>query len=165
MPPRLWPGKAGGANPLTSGPGALCGQEQRDHGHPPPARAPGPGRSRGHDRCRRLPEGHRAGTAGRGRRLRVGPEAQLPCEVWEVASRVGYAVLLFLGSLVVAAVFIGSNVLLEWLIGFAVNQETRTYDVVKAVLDILLIGFALVGSTIGGAVIVLKEILSSVKSF
>ena len=90
---------------------------------------------------------------------------KVPCEVREVTARVGYAVLLFLGSLVVAAVFIGSNVLLEWLIGFAVNQETRTYDVVKAVLDILLIGFALVGSTIGGAIIVLKEILSSVKSF
>ena len=31
----------------------------------------------------------------------------------EVASRVGYAVLLFLGSLIVFAVFIGSSVLLD----------------------------------------------------
>jgi hypothetical protein len=90
---------------------------------------------------------------------------KVPSEIRELVARVGYAVLLFLGSLVVVAVFIGSNVLLEWLIGFAVNKETRTYAVVKTVLDILLIGFALVGTTIGGAIIVLKEIWSSVKSF
>ena len=92
-------------------------------------------------------------------------DMKVPSEIRELAARVGYAVLLFLGSLVVVAVFIGSNVLLEWLIGFAVNKETRTYDVIKTVLDILLIGFALVGTTIGGAIIVLKEIWSSVKSF
>ena len=82
-----------------------------------------------------------------------------------MASRVGLAVLLFLGSLVVAAFFIGSSIFLDWLIGFAVDKETRTYALVKTTLDILLLGFALVGTTIGGAIILLSEIYSSVKSF
>ncbi|MYC62952.1 MAG: ISAs1 family transposase [Caldilineaceae bacterium SB0661_bin_34] len=42
----------------------------------PSARPHPPAGGRGHDRRRRLPDGHRAGPAGRRRRLRPGPQAQ-----------------------------------------------------------------------------------------
>ncbi len=82
----------------------------------------------------------------------------------EVAFRVGFAVLLFLGSMVVNAAFIGSSLLLDWLLGFAVDKETRVYEIVKTVLDILLLGVGLV-VTIGGAVVVVRETWTSIVSF
>lgn len=37
-------------------------------------------------------------------------------------------ILLFLGSLIVLAGFIGSSVFVDWLLGFAVDQETVIYQ-------------------------------------
>ena len=82
----------------------------------------------------------------------------------EVASRVGYAVLLFLGSLIVFAVFIGSSVLLDWLLGFAVDKETTPYQWTKAVMDAVLVGCGLL-VTLGGVVMVVTETWASVGSF
>lgn len=82
----------------------------------------------------------------------------------EVASRVGYAVLLFLGSLIVSAVFIGSNVLLDWLLGFAVDKETAPYQWAESVLDAVLAGCSLL-VTLGGAVMVVMETWASARSF
>ena len=68
-------GRLPGAGGADRGPGAVRCQEQRDHGHPPPARPHPPGRGRGHDRRRRPPEGRRAGPAGGRCRPCAGPGA------------------------------------------------------------------------------------------
>lgn len=92
------------------------------------------------------------------------PTMGLGYDFREVASRVGYAVLLFVGSLIVFAVFIGSNVLLDWFLGFAVDKGTAPYQWTKSVLDAALVGCGLL-VTLGGVVIVAMETWASVWSF
>ena len=69
--------------------------------------------------------------------------------------------MLFVGSLIV---FIGANVLLDWLLGFAVDKGTAPYQWTKSVLDAVLVGCGLL-VTLGGVVIVAMETWASVWSF
>ena len=66
--------------------------------------------------------------------------------------RVLPAALTFLTSLVMAAVLVDSGILLEWLIGLAVGYETMAYRVVGFVLDVTLVGCAVVWAVTGAVV-------------
>ena len=82
--------------------------------------------------------------------------------IWEVVpqSRVGFAVLRLLGSVAVFAACIGSSILLDWLMGYAVDTETDVYLWINTVMDVVLLGTgALV--TIGGCIVVVVETWTS----
>lgn len=81
-----------------------------------------------------------------------------------MASRVGFAVLLLLGSVAVFAACIGSSIFLDWLLGSVVDTETVVYKWTNTVVDALLLGTGLVVTT-GGCIVVAIETWMSIKGF
>ena len=85
-------------------------------------------------------------------------------ELQAALGRVLPAALTFLTSLMMAAILVGSGILLEWLIGIAVGYDTAAYRVVKFVLDVALVGCALIWAGTG-AVVATWEAIVSAKAF
>ena len=84
-------------------------------------------------------------------------------ELEAALSRVLGPALTFLTSLLMAAIFVGSGILLEYLVGLAVGNETLGYRIVSYALDITLVGCAVVWA-IAGAVVATWEAFTSVKN-
>jgi hypothetical protein len=78
--------------------------------------------------------------------------------------RVGLAALTFLTSLSMAVILVLSGLLLEWIIGFSIDAGTRTHNVITFVLDVTLVGCAVVWA-ITGAVIVTWEAVVAARTF
>ena len=78
--------------------------------------------------------------------------------------RVALAAINFLTSLLMAVILVLSGLLLEWIIGFSIEPGTQTHQVVGFVLDVTLVGCAVVWA-ITGALIVTWEAVISAKSF
>ena len=84
-------------------------------------------------------------------------------ELEAALSRVLGPALTFLTSLLMAAIFVGSGILLEHLVGLAVGNETLGYRIVSYALDITLVGCAVVWA-IAGAIVATWEAFTSVKN-
>ncbi len=82
-------------------------------------------------------------------------------ELQTALRRVLPAALTFLTSLVMAAIMVGSGILLEWLIGIAVGYDTAAYRIVQYVLDVTLVGCALVWASTGAVVATWEAIVSA----
>ena len=67
----------------------------------------------------------------------------------------------FLRSLVVAAVLVLSSIALEWLIGFTLPRESKSYQVVKFVLDVSLVGSASVVAACGALIVAWDAVVST----
>lgn len=78
--------------------------------------------------------------------------------------RVALAAITFFTSLLMAVVLVLSGLLLEWIIGFSVEPGTQTHNVISFVLDVTLVGCAVVWA-ITGAVIVTWEAVVAAKAF
>lgn len=78
--------------------------------------------------------------------------------------RVALAAITFLTSLVMAVILVLSGLLLEWIIGFSIEPGTQTHNVISLVLDVTLVGCAVVWA-ITGAVIVTWEAVLAAKTF
>lgn len=78
--------------------------------------------------------------------------------------RVALAAITFLTSLLMAVVLVLSGLLLEWIIGFSIEPGTQTHNVISLVLDVTLVGCAVVWA-ITGAVIVTWEAVLAAKTF
>ena len=63
-----------------------------------------------------------------------------------------------------AVILVLSGLLLEWIIGFSIKTGTQTHLVVGFVLDVTLVGCAVVWA-VTGALIVTWEAVISAKSF
>ena len=74
------------------------------------------------------------------------------------------AALTFFTSLLMAVVLVLSGLLLEWIIGFSINEGTQTRKVVSFVLDVTLVGCAVVWA-VTGAVVVTWEAMMAAKAF
>ena len=70
----------------------------------------------------------------------------------------------FLTSLVMAVILVLSGLLLEWIIGLSIEPGTQTHNVISLVLDVTLVGCAVVWA-ITGAVIVTWEAVLAAKTF
>lgn len=77
--------------------------------------------------------------------------------------RVALAAINFLTSLLMAVILVLSGLLLEWIIGFSIDTGTQTHRVVGFVLDVTLVGCAVVWA-ITGALLVTWEAVISAKS-
>ena len=69
--------------------------------------------------------------------------------------RVGFAVLTFIGSLLLVSAFFGAGVLLEILVGLTVEDGTLPHRIFRFVLIVTLIGTALVITSCGAIVVCL----------
>ena len=78
--------------------------------------------------------------------------------------RVALAAMTFLTSLAMAVILVLSGLLLEWIIGFSIEPGTQTHNVISLVLDVTLVGCAVVWA-ITGAVIVTWEAVLAAKTF
>ena len=78
--------------------------------------------------------------------------------------RVALAAITFLTSLVMAVILVLSGLLLEWIIGFSIEPGTQTHNVISLVLDVTLVGCAVVWA-ITGAVIVTWEAVLAARTF
>ena len=72
------------------------------------------------------------------------------------------AALTFLTSLVMAAVMVGSGILLELLIGLAVGYDTRAYQIVGFVLDTTMVVCGLTWAVAGAIVATWEAVISAV---
>ena len=82
-------------------------------------------------------------------------------ELLAALRRVLPAVLTFLTSLVMAAILVGSGILLEFLIGFAVGYDTLAYRIVGFVLDTTMVICALAWAVIGAIVVTWEAVISA----
>ena len=78
--------------------------------------------------------------------------------------RVLPAALTFLTSLAMAAILVGSGILLEWLIGHAVGYGSTAHRIVGFALDVTLVVCATVWACTG-AVVATWEAIVSAKAF
>ena len=78
--------------------------------------------------------------------------------------RVALAALTFFTALLMAVILVLSGLLLEWIIGFSIGEGTQTHDVVSFVLDVTLVGCAVVWA-ITGSVVVTWEAVMAAKAF
>ena len=78
--------------------------------------------------------------------------------------RVALAAITFLTSLLMAVILVLSGLLLEWIIRFSIAAGSRTHNVITFVLDVTLVGCAVVWA-ITGAVIVTWEAVVAAKAF
>ncbi len=78
--------------------------------------------------------------------------------------RVLPAALTFLTSLAMAAILVGSGILLEWLIGYAVGKDTMAHRIVGFALDVTLVICAAVWACTG-AIVATWEAIVSAKAF
>ena len=85
-------------------------------------------------------------------------------ELKDALRRVLPAALTFLTSLAMAAILVGSGILLELLIGYAVGYGTTAHGVVNFVLDVTLVICAVVWACTG-AVVATWEAIVSAKAF
>ena len=79
-------------------------------------------------------------------------------------NRVARAVLTFIGSLVVSAVFILAGIGLKTLVGLSVDEGSLPHQVFVFVLDVTLLGAAAVVS-ICGAIVAIAESVKSTLEF
>lgn len=84
-------------------------------------------------------------------------------ELYIALNRVLRPALTVLTSLLMASILVSSGILLEWLIGFAVGNETWSYRIVRFALDITLVGCAVVWA-ITGAIVATWEAIVSAKT-
>ena len=85
-------------------------------------------------------------------------------ELLSALRRVVLAAITFLTSLIMAIILVLSGLLLEWIIGFSIDAGTQTHTVINFVLDVALVGCAIVWA-ITGAVIVTWEAVVAAKAF
>ena len=85
-------------------------------------------------------------------------------ELLAALRRVALAAITFLTSLLMAVILVLSGLLLEWIIGFSIDEGTQTHNVISFVLDVTLIGCAVVWA-ITGAVVVTWEAVMAAKAF
>ncbi len=67
----------------------------------------------------------------------------------------------FLRSLVLAAVLVLSGMALEWLVGLTLPKESKSYQIVKVVLDVSLVYGAVVIAACGAFIVVWDTIVST----
>ena len=77
---------------------------------------------------------------------------------------VGLAVIRFLVSLLISAALVGSGIALEFLVGLSIEDSSAAYEVLEFVLDVSLIGSAVVVA-ICGAIVVAGEAIRSTYTF
>ena len=75
--------------------------------------------------------------------------------------RVGLAVAMFLGSLVVSAVLVLSGMGLEWLVGLSLDEGSVPHRVVAVVLDVSLVSAAVVVSVCGAIIVAAEAVIST----
>lgn len=85
-------------------------------------------------------------------------------ELIEFFLRLFFAALTFVGSLLLAAVFVGASAALEWLIGLTLDEGTLLLAIFKWVSALSLLGVALV-ITSCGAIVVCMETIASTTAF
>ena len=73
-------------------------------------------------------------------------------ELKATALRVGRAALGFVFLLAVAGFLVGSGEALDLLVGIALEEESKTYEVYRFVSDIFFVGSAIVISAVGALV-------------
>lgn len=77
---------------------------------------------------------------------------------------VGLAFIRFVVSLLMSAALVGSGIILETLVGFSIEEESDGYKVLVFVLDVSLVGSAIVVS-VCGAIVVVDEAIRSTYTF
>lgn len=83
-------------------------------------------------------------------------------ELLAALRRVLPAALTFLTSLVMAAILVGSGILLELLIGFAVGYDTPAHRIVGFVLDVTMVICALTWAVTGAIVATWESVISAI---
>ena len=83
-------------------------------------------------------------------------------ELLAALRRVLPAALTCLASLVMASALVGSGILLELLIGFAVGYDTLAYRIVGFVLDVTMVVCALVWAVTGAVVATWEAVISAI---
>lgn len=84
-------------------------------------------------------------------------------ELYIALNRVLRPALTVLTSLLMASILVSSGILLEWLVGLAVGNETWSYRIVSFALDMTLVGCAVVWA-ITGAIVATWEAIASAKT-
>ena len=74
------------------------------------------------------------------------------------------AVVILVGSLVVASLFIGANIALSYLVELGTGQDFIARRIVEVLLDITLVSLAFI-VTVNGAVVVIAESFVSTANF
>ena len=82
-------------------------------------------------------------------------------ELKEAFYRVGLAMIIFAGSLLLSAALVVSGIMLEQLVSFAVGDESTALKVVKVVLDVSLVGSAVVVAVCGAIIVATESIKST----
>ena len=82
-------------------------------------------------------------------------------EVRTALRRVLLAVLFFLTSLAMAVTLVLSGLLLEWIIGFSVDAETPAHKLISWMLDVTLVGSAVVWAAAGTVVATWEAVMSA----
>ena len=82
-------------------------------------------------------------------------------EVLDAVYSIVRVIIPFLRSLVVAAVLVLSSIALEWLVAFTLPRESKSYQVVKFVLDVSLVGSASVVAACGAFIVAWDAVVST----
>lgn len=85
-------------------------------------------------------------------------------DLQEATYRFVLATLTFLTSLLISVVLFGSSIALKYLVNFSITKGSKTQEVVEFVLDVSLVGSAVVVSMCG-AIIVAGEAIESTRAF